>query len=241
MAEIWIALATAAVSYLIGSISIARIVSRLVAPDVDLENVHMPKADGTQGQHLQTIGATTASIQLGPRVGCAIGILDILKGVLPVLVVKLLFPEQFYHLIAAVFVVVGHNWPIYYRFRGGGGMSPTYGGFFVVDFLGTMVSSVAGMIFGFFIIRDILIAYTSGLWFFLVWLIIFKGDWPHIVYGVVMNVIFTIALIPDVKDYIKKKRAGELDMGASMETFPMGRGMLKIMKYFKVEPRKKGG
>jgi glycerol-3-phosphate acyltransferase PlsY len=241
MEEIWIALAAAAVSYLLGSISLARVVSRLVSPDVDLENVHLTNADGSQGQHLQTIGATTASVKLGPRVGCAIGILDILKGVIPVLILKLLYPEQFYHLVAAVFVVVGHNWPIYYRFRGGAGVSPTYGGFFVVDFIGTMVSSVAGMIFGFFIIRDILIAYTSGLWFFLIWLIIFKGDWPHIVYGVVMNLIFTIALIPDVKDYIEKKRAGELDMGASMETFPMGRGMLKIMKFFKVEPRKKGG
>jgi glycerol-3-phosphate acyltransferase PlsY len=241
MADIWIALATALLSYLVGSISIARLVARLIAPDVNLENVHLTNAAGSQGQHLQTVGATTASVRLGSRVGCVIGILDILKGVLPVLVVKLLFPEQFFHLLAAFFVVIGHNWPIYYRFRGGGGMSPTYGGFFIVDFIGTMVSSVAGMIFGFFIIRDILIAYTSGLWFFLVWLIIFKGDWPHIVYGVVMNLIFTIALIPDVKDYIKKKRAGELDMGASMETFPMGRGMLKIMKFFKVEPRKKGG
>ena len=241
MADIWILLAAVAMSYLIGSISVARLVSRLVAPDVDLEDVHLTRADGSKGQHLQSVGATTASIKLGPRVGCAIGILDILKGVLPVLAFKLLFPGQFFHLIAAVFVVVGHNWPIYYRFRGGGGMSPTYGGFFVVDFIGTLVSSVAGMIFGFFIIRDILIAYTSGLWFFLIWLIIFKGDWPHIVYGIVMNLIFTIALIPDVKDYIKKKRAGELDMGASMETFPMGRGMLKIMKFFKVEPRKKGG
>ena len=64
------------------------------------------------------------------------------------------------------------------------------------------------MVFGFFIIRDILIAYTSGLWFFLLWMILFKGDWQYIVYAVVMNIVFTIALIPDVKDYVRKKREG---------------------------------
>jgi glycerol-3-phosphate acyltransferase PlsY len=239
--SVWIAFLSGIGSYLLGSISFSRLVTRLVAPNLNLENVKMPDANGVEGQQLRTVGATAASINLGPRVGCAIGILDILKGVVPVLVLKLLYPGEFYHLIAAVFVVVGHDWPVYHRFRGGGGISPTYGGFFVVDFVGTIVSSLAGLVFGFFIVRDILISYISGLWFFLLWLIFFKGDWPHIVYGVVMNIIFTIALIPDMKEYLAKKRTGQVDMGASMETFPMGRGMLKIMKFFGVEPRKKTG
>jgi glycerol-3-phosphate acyltransferase PlsY len=186
------------------------------------------------------MGATTASLVVGPKAGCAIGLLDILKGVVPVLLLRLIYPDAYYFLIAAVFVVVGHNWPVFYRFRGGGGISPTYGGFFVVDFIGTIVSAFAGMFFGFFVVRDILISYTSGLWFMLVWLIIFKGEWPYIVYGITINVIFTLGILPDVTDYLKKKRAGELDMGASMETFPMGRGMLKIMRFFGTEPRKKG-
>lgn len=238
---ILIGIITAILSYLFGSISFSRIVAHFLAPELDTETIHMPRADGSEGQQLRTIGATTISIKLGPKVGCAIGILDILKGVIPPLATKLIFPGKEYYLIAAVFAVVGHIWPIYYRFRGGGGISPSYGGFFVVDFLGTVVSSFAGLIFGFFIVRDILIAYTSGLWFMLVWLIIFKGDWAHILYGIVINIIFTIAIIPDVKEYLQKKKDGELDMGASMETFPMGRGMLKIMRFFKVEPRRRGG
>jgi len=241
MDEVSISLVIVVISYLFGSISFARLISRLVAPEVDLNNIHMPNEDGSEGQLLKTVGATTASIKLGPRVGCTIGILDILKGVLPVLIIKLLYPERFYFLIASVFVVVGHNWPIYYHFRGGGGMSPTYGGFFVVDFIGTIVSALAGMIFGFFIIRDVLIAYLSGLWFYLLWMILFKSNWQYIVYAVVMNIIFIIALIPDVKDYVKKKKAGQVDLRASMVSFPMGRGMLKIMKFFGVEPKMKSG
>lgn len=234
-----IALISIIASYLLGAVSFSRLVTRLIAPTLDFENVVMPAQDGSEGQRPTTIGATTASIKLGPKVGCTIGLLDILKGVVPVLLLKLLYPNDFYHLLAAVFVVVGHNWPVFYRFRGGGGISPTYGGFFVIDFFGTIISAFSGMIFGFFIIRDILLAYISGLWFMLLWLIVFKGDWPHIIYGIVINIIFILALIPDAKEYLKKKREGKVEMGAAMETFPMGRGMLKIMKFFKVEPRKK--
>lgn len=235
-----IGILVAIISYLIGSISFSRIVARIVSPKLDTESIHMPRPDGTEGQELRTVGATTISIKLGPKVGCAIGLLDILKGFLPTIIAKLVYSDQDYFLIAAVFVVVGHIWPVFYKFRGGGGISPTYGGFFAIDLVGTLVSSLAGLIFGFFIIRDILIAYTSGLWFMLLWLFIFKGDWAHIVYGIVINLIFSIAIIPDIKEYLQKKKSGELDMGASMETFPMGRGMLKIMRFFKVEPRRKG-
>ena len=93
MDEAGIAVVIAVISYLFGSISFARIVSRLVAPGVDLNNVHMPKEDGSEGQRLQTVGATTASIKLGPRVGCTIGILDILKGVVPVFYHKTALPR----------------------------------------------------------------------------------------------------------------------------------------------------
>lgn len=232
-------LLVAVLSYLFGSISFARLISRLLDPSVELENVHLPAADGIEGAQLKNVGATTASVKYGPKVGCTIGLLDILKGVIPVLTLQLFYPDQYYHLVAAVFVVVGHDWPIYYRFKGGGGISPTYGGFFAVDFVGTVVSAFAGLIFGFFIVRDIMISYMSGLWFFLLWLIIFKGDWVYILYGIVMNIIFLLAILPEARDYYRKKRAGELDMGAGMESFPMGRGMLKIMKFLGTEPRGK--
>jgi len=236
--NIYIGILSAVAGYLIGGISFSRIVTRVLAPDVDLENIRFPAADGGEGERMRAVGATTASLELGPKVGCTIGLLDILKGAAPVLAFKMLYPGEYYFLVSAVFVVVGHNWPIYFRFRGGGGISPTYGGFFVVDFIGTIVSAFAGMFLGFFVIKDIMISYMSGLWFMLLWLIIFKGDWPYIVYGFVMNIVFALALLPELKNHIRKKRAGEIDMSAGMESFPMGRGMLKIMNFFGVDPRK---
>jgi glycerol-3-phosphate acyltransferase PlsY len=220
----------ALVSYIIGSISFTRIVSKLVDPSVDLESVELPASGGGTHQ-MKIVGATTASIKLGPKVGCTIGILDILKGVIPVLVLMLLFPDNYYHLVAAVFVVIGHNWPVFHNFRGGAGISSIYGGFFVVDFLGTIVSTIASLIFGFFIVRDVVVAYVSGVMFMLFWLIFAKGDWPHIIYGIVINIVFILGFVPEIKDYLKQKQEGTVDMGDAMQATPMGRGMLKIMSF----------
>ena len=227
----------AVISYLIGSISFSRVVAKIVDSDVDLESVELPAAGG--GTHrLKMVGATTASVKLGPKVGCTIGILDILKAFLPVLALKLLYPDQYYHLVSAVFVVLGHNYPVFYKFKGGAGVSPIYGGFFVVDFLGIVVSTIASLIFGFFIVRDMVVAYVSEVWFMLIWLIIFKGDWPHIIYGIAINIIFLLGFVPEIKDYMKQKQKGEIDMQEAMRTTPMGRGMIKIMDFFGVNKQK---
>ena len=232
-----IILLVAGFSYLIGSISFSRIVAKFVDPDVDLESVELPAAGG--GTHrLKMVGATTASVKLGPKVGCTIGILDILKAFLPVLALKLMYPDQYYHLISAVFVVLGHNYPIFFNFKGGAGVSPIYGGFIVVDIIGIVVSTIASLIFGFFIVRDMVVAYVSEVWFMLIWLIIFKGDWPHIIYGIAINIIFLLGFVPEIKDYLKQKQKGEIDMQEAMRTTPMGRGMLKIMDFFGVNKQK---
>ena len=240
MGTIWIVVIVIIASYLIGSISMTRIVSRLAAPEVDLDKVEIA-IEGVGTHRFRTIGATTASIKLGPRLGGLIGILDILKGLLPVLVLRLVYPDHLYHLIAAVFVVVGHNWSIFHRFTGGAGISPSYGGFFVVDWIGTLVSSVVGMLFGFLVIRDMVIAYLSGPWFMLLWLILFKGDWPHILYGVAINVVLLLSFVPEVREYFKQKRESKVDANLVMQMTPMGRGMKKLMRFLGVDGEKKGG
>lgn len=235
--DVWVALGVALGSYLFGSISVSRLVAHIVAPEVDLEDVRLPDAEGRDGAPLQTVGATTASVKLGPRVGCTIGLLDVLKGVLPVLILERVAPDEYYFLVAAVFVVVGHDWPVFHGFRGGGGIGPTYGGFLVVSPLGAVVSALAGLVFGLFVVRDLLVSFTSGLWFFLLWLVLTGNGWPYVVYGVAINVVFVVALIPDTRDYLRKKRAGEVEMGASLDSIPMGRGLRRIMQFFGVQPR----
>lgn len=230
---------SAVISYLLGSISFTRLVTRFVSPQVDIENVRLPSSSGEKGAPLRSMGATTASVELGPRWGCSIGLLDILKVALPVLVFRLIYPDQYYFLIAGVFGMLGHNWPIYYRFNGGSGMSSIYGAFFVIDWLGAIVCSVGGMLLGFFLIKDILVAYMAGAWLMIPWFWFRTRDPAFIIFAIAMNVLYILALLPEIRMQIKAHQEGKADMTKGLESFPMGRGMLKIMRFFKAEPSQK--
>lgn len=217
-------------SYLLGAISFTRLITRLLAPEIDLEDVKLPKPDGGEGERLLTVGATTAAIKLGSRVGCTIGLLDILKAFLPTLTFKLLYPDQYYFLIAGLFAVIGHNWPIYYRFKGGGGMSPTLGGFLAVDWLGTLLANVLGMLFGFAVVRDIFFAYVGWTWFMIPLLWLRTRNPVFAIYALAVNLAFSFALVPEIKRYLGARRRGEVDLQQGMEVTPMGRGMLKMAR-----------
>jgi glycerol-3-phosphate acyltransferase PlsY len=228
--ETEILIAVAVVSYLIGALSFSRIITRLVEPDADLNHVTLPAEDDGAEKQLLTMGANTASIRVGARWGCFIGWMDILKVAGPTLAIKLLYPEQPYYLLAAIFGMIGHNWPIYYKFRGGAGMSAIYGGALVIDFVGAIVCAVLGLFLGLVVVKDIMIAYLSGTWLLIPWFW-FRTKDPYLVtYAIIINIIFVVALIPELREYIRARREGEFEMEAAMESFPMGRGMRHIMK-----------
>jgi acyl phosphate:glycerol-3-phosphate acyltransferase len=237
MSETWIILIIALSSYIFGSLSMAHIVTKIVAPETDLTDVYYP-VPGGEDYHFRTVSATTASIKLGPKVGGTIALLDMLKGVIPVLIIRFIYPNQFYHLIAPVFAVIGHNWSIFHRFTGGGGMSTSYGAFFAVDFFGTLISAFTGMFVGVVVFRKMEIANTSGPLFFLLWLIIFKGDWPHILFGLAIIIIIMLKLIPDFR-YAIKNRDNMPDFSVIMDQTGMGRGMKKMMLWMGIDPDKK--
>ena len=220
MTPIWIALAIALISYLLGSISTARLVARKVAPEIDLDKVELP-TDAGGILRLRTVGSTTASIKLGAKIGYLIAFIDIFKGGLPVLILRILYPEQDYHLIAAVCVVAGHNWPIYHRFRGGGGIATYIGGSFIIDPIGAGVSLVSGVVLGAFVFRQMALVFMLGPWIMLVWLCIFHTDWPHIAYGFLINVLLTLAVLPDMLVHIRSQRIKKGDMSKHMDLFPM--------------------
>jgi len=62
-------------SYLIGSISFSRIVTKIVAPDVNLEEVKLKVPDSEQEMQLKTVGATTASIVVVGKMGIKIPVM----------------------------------------------------------------------------------------------------------------------------------------------------------------------
>lgn len=239
--DVIISVLSAIAGYLLGAISFSRILTHFLIPDINLEDVHLPNPDGTQGERLLTIGANTASIKLGPRVGCAIGILDILKAFVPTLIVKTLYPNEYYFLLTSLFAVIGHNWPIYYRFKGGGGMSPALGGFLAVDWIGTLIANFLGMLIGFSIIRDLFFAYVGWTLIMIPYLWITTKSPVYALYALLVNLSFYLALIPEIKRYLEARKRGETNMQQGMEVTPMGREMLKIARTLGFFKEKKAG
>ncbi len=114
------------IGYLFGSISFARVVGRFVAPGANLtEDTMISSNDAARPMRLHLVSATTLGNRAGPWAGATAGMLDVLKVLLPVLAFRfLLGPEPPYFLLTATAGMVGHIWPIYFRFRGDAACPP---------------------------------------------------------------------------------------------------------------------
>lgn len=103
-------------SYLIGSINFSILLTKFKhGIDIRDVNSHNP-------------GASNVTLTLGFKWGIVVFFLDVLKGFIPVFIVKLLYPENdILWFTAGFFALIGHAFPIYHKFKGGKGTS-TYMG-----------------------------------------------------------------------------------------------------------------
>jgi glycerol-3-phosphate acyltransferase PlsY len=133
-----------------------------------------------------------------------------LKAAIPALIFRLWQPQSPAYLVAAAMSTVGHNWPLYYGFKGGRGMSPILGGMLVVDWLGVVVTQLVGMLIGWPLKRTIL-AIGGGIALMAPWVWFRHHDGVQLVYVVAMNVIFWGAMAPELREYYRLKREGSLE------------------------------
>ena len=146
-----------------------------------------------------------------------------------------------YYLIAAAFGVVGHNWPIYHRFKGGAGLSPITGGFLVVAPLGIIVTSVVSTLLGFLVIKGpfgIFLGYSGWVLLMIPWVWFTSHDPAKLIYAVVVNVLYIIATLPSTVMMLERKRRGakDPDFEALLESIPHGRHLLKLQGLFRRKP-----
>lgn len=103
------------IAYLLGNISPAYIIGKLTA-NIDIREYGSGNAGTTNV--MRTLGNKAAILTL---------ILDCLKGVLAVAIGKYFAPGTNLPLLAGITAVIGHNWPIFLRFKGGKGVATTIG------------------------------------------------------------------------------------------------------------------
>lgn len=68
-------------------------------------------------------GATNSMRVLGWRIALSVGVLDVLKGLLPIVIARWLGAPEWVVALMAVAATVGHCWSPFMRFRGGKGMA----------------------------------------------------------------------------------------------------------------------
>jgi glycerol-3-phosphate acyltransferase PlsY len=105
----------AILAYLLGSLSFAILLSRLAGgPD--------PRASGSGNP-----GATNMLRVAGKKLAVMTLLGDLLKGLLPILIAKLFGLSLHQQAWIGLAAVVGHLYPLYFRFRGGKGVATAAG------------------------------------------------------------------------------------------------------------------
>ena len=137
-------IAVAFISYLIGSLNMAILISKF----------HKSKDIRDFGSG--NAGMTNMLRTFGRRAATWTFIGDFVKGALVVFIARYIGNEYGIGFdvayIAAIFVIVGHIYPIYFKFKGGKGISTALGAMFVLNWIAFMTIAV-GIIPMVFIIK----------------------------------------------------------------------------------------
>lgn len=194
------------VGYVCGSISFARIVYAWRRPGESPPPLRVPTLDGEAELVVRNaVGGTTVMLALGPRWGMLVSALDMAKAFFPTLVFLLLAPGPSY-LAVAVGVLVGHLWPVWYRFIGGGGNSVIIGGMLAVSPVGLLVTQAAGGAVGMFYPA---VTFLAGNLFMVPWFWWRAGPTsPEMAYAIAINVIYLAGQVPHAIETLRMKRAG---------------------------------
>ncbi|MEM8860621.1 MAG: glycerol-3-phosphate acyltransferase [Chloroflexota bacterium] len=210
----------AVAGYLIGSISFARIVGNIVAPEEDLSHTSIAIAGSDLKFESNTVSATAISARRGPAFGLSVALLDMLKAAAPVWFLQLRFPDQpLVFLLLAIMVVVGHNYPIYHRFHGGRGLSPIMGAYFMLDWISILITMIISSVLGFAVVKKYFLGYAGWL-YLMIPAFFFRFEQPiYGIYAAAIAIIFTIASVSEF-DQFRKLESADIDpMNTDFEGF----------------------
>lgn len=123
------------IGYLLGSISFSYLAGKLLK-GIDIRQHGSGNA-----------GATNTLRVLGKGPGIAVFLLDIFKGVAAVWIAGALSGgNPLFQVLAGVCVIAGHNWPVFFGFKGGKGIATTVGVMATLAFWPIMYAGVFAIV-----------------------------------------------------------------------------------------------
>jgi glycerol-3-phosphate acyltransferase PlsY len=180
-----------ALAYLMGSIPTALLYSRL-AHGTDIRAL----GDGN-------MGARNSRRVFGWRGGVLVALADILKGALAVLFAQELGQSQPWQMVCGAFVILGHDFPLFARLKGGQGFAATTGVFLGLFPLITLVGTLVYFAL-FFLTRSSDLA--AGVGMGLIWLTQIVTGQPLYV---ILFIVGALLFIP-FKKWLDRARAADI-------------------------------
>ena len=102
-------------SYLIGSIQSGILIGKIIY-----------KTDVRQ-LGSKSSGATNIQRTIGLKPGIFVLLLDIFKGFLPIIFIEIFTEENIFGVMSCIFLVIGHCYPVFHKFKGGKGVATGFG------------------------------------------------------------------------------------------------------------------
>lgn len=199
-----------AAGYLIGSLSSARTVYFLATGKRNIEPFAEPVPHSDETFESDLVSATLITKKLGAKLGCITSIADMLKVAVPTLLTKMALTDEPWYLLVALFGVIGHNLPVYYRFHGGRGESPIIGSLLVINWFGLIIANLAAFILS-FITGSVLVMRWGAYVLIIFWLWYYFHDWRYGLFMAVVNFFFWLSQRKDLLRFrdLKKNKGLE--------------------------------
>ena len=197
-------------AYLVGSLSFAVIVSRLMG-------LADPRTYGSQNP-----GATNVLRSGNKQAAIATLLFDALKGYLPVVLVKVLGPglglDDRVVALVAISAFIGHLWPVFFGFKGGKGVATAAGILFGVEPVLGLATLGTWVIVAFFFRYSSLAALAASLFAPAYYLLGDKVAWQTSEAELLAVMVMSALLLMRHKDNITRLVSGqETKIGANKD------------------------
>lgn len=188
------------IGYLFGSLQTAIIIGRIKGMDI--------RSHGSGNA-----GTTNTLRVLGLKFALMVFVGDMFKAVVAILVAKLIFggnQEMSYYLIAVyggLGAILGHNWPVYFQFKGGKGIAVSMATLIMIDYRIALIAAILFIgivaVTRYVSLGSILLTLSAPISFFL-----FHRSEPDLT-----EIIILIIIIPILAIYQHRANIGRLIKG----------------------------
>ena len=179
--------------YLLGSVSYARIVTRIFGRKKEVQRIERDIPDTDIVLESDSVAATAVTLELGKRYGCLTAILDMVKAALITWIFHFYFPDGRYFLLAALGCMAGHNYPIWHRFKGGRGQAPLLGSLLIINWFGVLIANMAAVVLG-YLTGAVLVMRWGWMVIIIAWFGIWYQDPWYVLYAMASNFLFFFSM-----------------------------------------------